>query len=42
VGKKINDRDSVLALKTSIDASRSQLALSLKWIPREQNLADIN
>jgi ribonuclease HI len=39
VGKKINDRDAVLALKTSIDASRSQLALSLKWIPREQNLA---
>ena len=39
VGKKINDRDAVLALKTSIDACRSQFALSLKWIPREQNLA---
>jgi ribonuclease HI len=39
VGKKINDRDAVLALKTSIDACRSQLILSLKWIPREQNLA---
>jgi len=38
VGKKINDRDAVLALKTSIDPA-SQLALSLKWIPREQNLA---
>jgi ribonuclease HI len=39
VGKKINDRDAVLALKTSIDACRSQLNLSLKWIPREHNLA---
>jgi ribonuclease HI len=39
VGKKINDRDAVLVLKTSIDACRLQLALSLKWIPREQNLA---
>ncbi len=39
VGKKINDRDAVLALKTSIDACRSRLNLSLKWIPREQNLA---
>ncbi len=39
VGKKINDRDAVLALKTSIDACRSQLNLFLKWIPRKHNLA---
>jgi ribonuclease HI len=39
VGKKINDRDTVLALKTSIDACRQQVNLSLKWIPRARNLA---
>jgi len=41
VGKKINDRDAVLALKTSIDVCRSMLSLSLKWIPRERNLAGL-
>ena len=39
VGKKINDRNAVIELKTSIDACRSQLSLFLGWIPREQNLA---
>ena len=39
VGKKINDRNAVIVLKTSIDACRSQLSLFLRWIPREQNLA---
>jgi ribonuclease HI len=39
VGKQINDRNAVIELKTSIDACQSQLSLSLKWIPRAQNLA---
>jgi ribonuclease HI len=39
VGKKINDRNAVLVLKTSIDACRQQVNLSLRWIPRGENLA---
>jgi ribonuclease HI len=39
IGKKLNDRDAVLNLKTAIDACRSKVNLTLTWIPREQNLA---
>jgi ribonuclease HI len=34
VGKKVNDRDTVLAPKNSIDAYRQQVNVSLNWIPR--------
>lgn len=39
VGKKLNDRETVLNLKGAIDACRSKINLTLNWIPREQNLA---
>lgn len=39
VGKKINDREMVLNLKTIILALNKSVNFSLTWIPREYNLA---
>ena len=39
VGKKLNDREVVLRLIAAIDACRSNVNLTLTWIPRRQNLA---
>jgi ribonuclease HI len=39
VGKKINDRDAVLALKSVIDSCRNAVRVEMKWIPRNSNLA---
>ena len=39
VGKKINDRDAVLALKSSIDSLKSVVKCKLVHIPRSQNKA---
>ena len=39
VGKKINDRDLVLNLKTAIYALTKDIKLKMEWLPREYNLA---
>jgi len=39
VGEKINDRDAVLALKSSIDSLKSVVKCKLVLIPRSQNKA---
>lgn len=39
VGKGINDRGRVLALKAAIAALRRKVSLRLTWVPREQNVA---
>ncbi len=39
VGKHINDRPRVLALKSEIDFLRARLTFDLTWVPREQNIA---
>ena len=39
VGKNINDRATVMYLKTAINAVRQDVKLNLIWIPREKNLA---
>jgi len=39
VGKKINDRNSVLALKAVIDSCKTAIELDIVWIPRGSNVA---
>jgi ribonuclease HI len=39
VGKKINDRDAVLALKSSIDSLKRTVKIKLVLIPRSRNKA---
>lgn len=39
VGKKVNDRDAVFALKAAITAALQDVNLKMDWIPRERNLA---
>jgi ribonuclease HI len=39
VGKKLNDRDAVLRLREEIARLRRGMALTLLWVPREENLA---
>ena len=39
VGKKINDRPTVMNLKTAIQALLQDIKLNLVWIPREENQA---
>lgn len=39
VGKRINDRGRVLALKAAIAALRRKVHLTLTWVPREHNVA---
>jgi len=40
VGKAINDRETVLAIKTEITAAFiAGFDLTMKWIPRDENLA---
>jgi len=39
VGKSINDRASVLALRQEIEALRRVIHLTLTWVPRHVNLA---
>ena len=39
IGKKLNDRNAVLALREQIDELRSAIELELLWVPRKQNLA---
>ena len=39
IGKKLNDRDTVLNLKDAIEACRSKVNFTLTWIPREKNYA---
>jgi ribonuclease HI len=39
LGKKLNDRASVVTLKSRIDRLRESVTLSLVWIPREENKA---
>jgi len=39
VGKKINDRPRVLALKAEITETRARLVFSMSWVPREENIA---
>mgnify|MGYP001610763239 CR=1 FL=1 len=39
VGKKINDRNTVLLLKNTIDVCLKTIKLNLILVPREQNLA---
>jgi ribonuclease HI len=42
VGKKMNDRDAVLNLKTVIDTARASLKhFDLTWVPRDENRAGI-
>lgn len=42
VGKKINDRDTVMNLKTAISALLQSIKLELIWKPREENWAGIH
>ncbi len=39
VGKHINDRERVLSLKRDIELLRQTIALTLTWLPRDENLA---
>jgi ribonuclease HI len=39
LGKKLNDRERVVALRQAIDAYRRTITLTLTWIPRDMNLA---
>jgi len=39
LGKKLNDRDRVVALRREIDELRQRVNLALVWIGRDQNLA---
>lgn len=39
VGKAINDRGRVLALKATIQDLRSRVVFDLVWVPREENRA---
>lgn len=39
LGKKLNDREHVERLRRAIDGFRLSIALTLTWVPREQNLA---
>jgi ribonuclease HI len=39
IGKKLNDRSAVLALREQIDEFRLDIELELLWVPRKQNMA---
>lgn len=39
IGKKLNDRATVEALRVEIGHLRADIALTLTWIPRAENLA---
>jgi ribonuclease HI len=39
VGKQLNDRARVLDVRKEIDELRRSVALTLVWVPREENLA---
>lgn len=39
LGKRLNDRDRVVALKDEIARLRSSVNLLLVWVPREKNVA---
>jgi ribonuclease HI len=41
VGRKINDRPRVLSLLRAIDRYRHSIALTMAWVPREENLAGL-
>ena len=41
VGKKINDRETVMNLKNTIDVLLKDIKLTLTWKPREENWAGI-
>ena len=42
VGKKINDRERVMDIKSVIDEYLKEIKLSLQWKPREENWAGIH
>lgn len=39
LGKNLNDRDAVVALKARVEILRRDVAVTLTWVPRDQNLA---
>lgn len=39
IGKKLNDRNAVLVIKSAIDALRLSVKLEMVWVPRENNKA---
>jgi ribonuclease HI len=39
IGRKLNDRDRVVAIRKTIDDFSREIRMSVKWVPREENVA---